>query len=50
MTKRFRELLLKISSYKMESQEGLLQEEFDAWRGECDQVDDILVLGFTLDK
>ena len=48
MTKRFRELLLKISRHKMETQEGLLQEEFDAWRGECEQVDDILVLGFSL--
>ncbi|KAA3646062.1 MAG: hypothetical protein DWP98_10375 [Bacteroidetes bacterium] len=48
MTKRFRELLLKISSYKLSSQEGLLQEEFDAWRGDNEQVDDVLVIGFQL--
>ncbi len=48
MTKRFRELLLKVSRYPMDSQEGLLQEEFDAWKGGQEQVDDVLVIGFKL--
>jgi serine phosphatase RsbU (regulator of sigma subunit) len=48
MTKRFREFLLKISSQPMSSQEALLLEEFNDWKGEAEQVDDVLVIGFKL--
>ncbi len=32
----------------MKDQEGHLEEELDAWMGENDQVDDILVIGFKI--
>lgn len=48
MTKRFRELLSKISAYPIKSQAGLLEEELDAWKGSLEQVDDILVIGFKV--
>lgn len=48
MTRRFRELLLQISSKPLNAQQKILEEEFYAWKGEADQVDDILVIGFRL--
>lgn len=45
MTRRFRELLQKLSMHPIDHQAGLLQEELDAWMGANDQVDDILVIG-----
>jgi serine phosphatase RsbU (regulator of sigma subunit)/HAMP domain-containing protein len=43
--RRFRELLVEISTHPTERQRGLLQEAFNAWRGAHEQVDDILVIG-----
>jgi len=43
--RRFRELLLEISSYPMEQQKKLLDENLERWRGEVEQIDDILVMG-----
>jgi serine phosphatase RsbU (regulator of sigma subunit) len=48
MTRRFRELLLSISSKTMEEQEKNLELEFDAWKGHREQVDDILVIGIKI--
>ncbi|MFN8207834.1 MAG: two-component regulator propeller domain-containing protein [Bacteroidales bacterium] len=44
--RRFRFLLLNIHSMEMERQKTTLEEAFDTWRGNYDQVDDILVMGF----
>lgn len=48
MTKRFRELLFKISQNPIVLQKQLLEEEFDAWKGDAEQVDDVLVIGFKI--
>lgn len=48
MTKRFRDFLLSIAEKSMDKQKELLKQEFDRWRGEEDQVDDVLVIGFRL--
>jgi len=46
MIKKFRGLLNSIATKKMEQQKNILELELKSWMGECDQVDDILVIGF----
>ncbi|MEQ8907745.1 MAG: SpoIIE family protein phosphatase [Vicingaceae bacterium] len=48
MTKKFRELLLRISTKSIADQEKTLQKEFDHWKGDSEQVDDVLVIGFQI--
>jgi len=48
MTKNFKELLLKIYDKPMGEQKEILNETLESWKGELDQVDDILVMGFKL--
>lgn len=43
--RRFRELLVEISSQPTDRQRLLLHDAFNAWRGAHEQVDDILVIG-----
>lgn len=43
--RRFRELLVEISSQPTDRQRMLLHDAFNAWRGAHEQVDDILVMG-----
>jgi serine phosphatase RsbU (regulator of sigma subunit)/HAMP domain-containing protein len=43
--RRFRELLLEISTYPVDTQRAMLQDAFNRWRGAHEQVDDILVMG-----
>jgi serine phosphatase RsbU (regulator of sigma subunit) len=45
MSKRFRSFLLLISHLPMEEQRLKLMEEFNLWKGESPQTDDILVIG-----
>jgi serine phosphatase RsbU (regulator of sigma subunit) len=45
MYRRFRELLVEISTLPAENQRKGLQEAFNHWRGAHEQVDDILVIG-----
>ncbi len=48
MRRRFKELLLHISTMSMEQQHHALAQEFDAWKGAEKQVDDILVIGVKI--
>jgi serine phosphatase RsbU (regulator of sigma subunit) len=48
MYKRFRELLLEIHQLPMHMQREKLDEAIENWRGDGEQVDDILVIGFRL--
>ncbi len=48
MTPPFRRYLLSISHEEMPKQKELLDEEFNRWKGEEEQVDDVLVIGFRL--
>ena len=43
--KPLRELLLSIQDKSMEEQKNLLNEAFENWRGELEQVDDVCVIG-----
>ncbi|MCB9361610.1 MAG: tetratricopeptide repeat protein [Flavobacteriales bacterium] len=43
--KAFRELLLSIQQKTMEEQRLIIDETFEAWRGEIEQIDDVCVIG-----
>ncbi|NJO03629.1 MAG: SpoIIE family protein phosphatase [Bacteroidia bacterium] len=43
--KRFREFLLSISHLPMKEQRSRIQQEFETWKGNLSQTDDILVIG-----
>ncbi|MCK4750927.1 MAG: SpoIIE family protein phosphatase [Bacteroidales bacterium] len=44
----FRKLLLEIQDHSMEEQKRILGEKLEAWRGEVEQIDDILVMGIKI--
>ncbi|HBS85532.1 MAG: hypothetical protein A2W91_17125 [Bacteroidetes bacterium GWF2_38_335] len=46
--RRFRHLLLTIHGMPMKKQQEFLEENIENWRGEMEQVDDILVIGFKI--
>lgn len=45
---RFRKLLMEISNKPMVEQHGVLEEKHLEWRGDVEQIDDILVLGMRI--
>jgi ligand-binding sensor domain-containing protein/serine phosphatase RsbU (regulator of sigma subunit) len=47
--RRFRHLLLNLHQLPMEKQHEILENNVMEWRGEQDQVDDILVIGIKVD-
>ena len=48
MRRRFRELLVETASLPVAKHEGHLRTRFDAWRGEEEQVDDVLVVSMRV--
>ncbi len=44
--RRFRHILLTIHKLPMEQQQTYLNRSFEDWKGELEQVDDVLILGF----
>jgi tetratricopeptide (TPR) repeat protein len=48
MTKRFKQLLLDIQQKNMEEQKSFLDTILTQWRGEYDQIDDIMVIGIRI--
>ncbi len=48
LRKRFRELLMEISSLPMQQQLQALEETFDTWKGSQEQIDDVLVIGVAI--
>lgn len=48
MTKNFRDFLLKNSHLGMKDQHHLLDKYFEEWKGDYEQVDDILVVGISV--
>jgi serine phosphatase RsbU (regulator of sigma subunit) len=48
MAKRFREIFMANFSQGMREQKEKLKEAFEQWKGETEQTDDILVLGFRI--
>lgn len=45
MYKKFKELLIDVSEKPMLDQLSLIDERFNSWKGELDQVDDVCVIG-----
>lgn len=48
MTKRYRDFILKTSSLNMQEQGNKLSTEFDTWKGNAKQTDDVLVVGLEI--
>ena len=48
LRKNFTELLMKIHQKPMTEQKEILEQTVESWRGNLEQVDDILVLGFQV--
>jgi serine phosphatase RsbU (regulator of sigma subunit)/Tfp pilus assembly protein PilF len=46
---RFRDLLMKIHSLSVEEQKNYLRDEYVSWKGNLEQVDDILVIGVRVE-
>ncbi len=44
-TSALKELLVSISKYDAESQQKILDSAFEEWKGEQEQIDDVLVMG-----
>lgn len=49
-SKRFIELLLKVQHLSMAEQKQYIQEFINDWQGHMEQVDDIFIIGFTIDS
>jgi serine phosphatase RsbU (regulator of sigma subunit) len=47
-SKSFRELLLKVSSLSLNDQKKMLDENFETWKGEFEQIDDICIIGVKI--
>ncbi len=45
MTKNFKDLLVSINEKSLKDQKNYLADFFDKWKGENEQIDDILVIG-----
>jgi serine phosphatase RsbU (regulator of sigma subunit) len=48
MTKRFKELILRIHKLPMDEQSRILEEELLKWRGDIEQIDDIIIIGIRV--
>ena len=48
MTKKFREVLLEIKEASMNEQRAYLSSYFEKWKGDKEQLDDVLVIGIRL--
>ncbi len=46
--KPFKDLLIEIYEKPMEEQEQILDKVFEDWKGEQEQLDDVVILGFRL--
>ena len=48
MGRRFRQMILDINDKNMKEQEAFIGARLTKWRGERDQVDDVLVIGIKI--
>ena len=48
LPKRFRSLLIEINDMRMEERKDILKKRFNDWRGDYQQVDDIIVMGIKI--
>ncbi|MFT7615029.1 MAG: serine phosphatase RsbU (regulator of sigma subunit) [Parvicellaceae bacterium] len=47
-SKTFKQLLISIQDGDLESQKSVIDESFEAWRGDLEQVDDVCVIGVRM--
>ncbi|NQX97239.1 MAG: SpoIIE family protein phosphatase [Flavobacteriales bacterium] len=47
-TRAFRELLLSIQGKSMDEQQTIIDDAFETWRGDLEQIDDVCVLGVKI--
>lgn len=47
-TKNFKQLLLSIQSHELPIQKQLLEEAFNNWRGDIEQLDDVCIIGVRI--
>ncbi len=47
-TRAYRELLLSIQNKSMEEQKTIIDEGFETWKGDLDQIDDVCVIGVKI--
>lgn len=45
---RFKELLLSLQNESMETQKDMLENAFESWRGDIEQIDDVCVIGVRI--
>jgi PAS domain S-box-containing protein len=50
LTKRFKQLLFEINPLSMKEQKDIIKRAFDEWKGEYEQVDDVLVMGVRFNE
>ena len=48
LIKRFKKFLVGLQHVPVEDQKHLLETELSEWRGEGEQIDDIIVIGFQV--
>jgi serine phosphatase RsbU (regulator of sigma subunit) len=48
MYRQFREVLMEIKDFPMEEQGSILNDKIENWRGNYEQIDDILVIGVRI--
>lgn len=48
MQKNVKNLLLELQSHSIIEKQTILASKFNEWKGELEQVDDVLVIGFTI--
>lgn len=49
-SKNLKQLLKEIYKKPMKEQKSLLEKEYKAWRGDIEQIDDIMIMGIKLSK
>jgi serine phosphatase RsbU (regulator of sigma subunit) len=47
-SRAFRELLLSIQDKAMEEQKTMIDEAFNSWKGDLEQIDDVCVIGVRI--
>jgi serine phosphatase RsbU (regulator of sigma subunit) len=48
MYRQLEELLISIRNKSMEEQKEILDKTIEAWKGNLDQIDDILIIGIRI--
>jgi serine phosphatase RsbU (regulator of sigma subunit) len=47
-TKKFKELILRTTCLALAAQKSVLIEEFEKWKGDFEQLDDICIIGIEI--